>query len=122
MPSSLLLLDEGVPKSVLSVLQRAGYDTKRVQDLGPRGISNGEVMSLASYSKRILLTRDSDFLKLKIGIGRTLKIVYLEAYRDEPEKLASHVENFIDRCLELLSQCSLVVLDEEGPECVGRSQ
>ncbi len=119
-PSSLFLLDEGVPKSVLKVLQFSGYDVKRVQDLSPRGISNGAVMNLASSSERILLTRDSDFLKLKTRIGKTLKVVYLEAHRDEPEKLASHIEIFMDRCLQLLSKCSLVVLDEDGPECVGR--
>ena len=112
-------MDEGVPKSVLKTLQEAGHDAKRVQDLSPRGISNGAVMGLASSTERILLTRDSDFLKLKIETERTLKVVYLEAYRDDPEKLASHLGIFIDRCLQLLSRCALIILHEEGPECVG---
>jgi predicted nuclease of predicted toxin-antitoxin system len=114
-------LDEGVPKSVLKILQNLRYDCKRVQDFGTRGISNGAVMSLASSSGRILLTRDSDFLKLNAGTRHPPKVVYLEAYRDDPDKLAFHVETFIERCLELLSQCSAVILDEGGPECIGGS-
>lgn len=118
---SVFLLDEGVPKSVLKILQKMRYDFKRVQDFGTRGISNGAVMSLASSSGRILLTRDSDFLKLKMGTRLLPKVVYLEAFRDDPDKLVLHVETFIEKCIELLSQCSVVILDESGPECIGGS-
>lgn len=113
-----MLLDEGVPKSVQGTLQKAGYGAKRVQDLGERGISNGAVLELALSLRRILLTRDSDFLKLTTGFERNLKVIYLESFRNDPDLLASHVESFIERSLRLTKQCDVVILTEKGPKCL----
>jgi len=113
------LLDEGVPKSILHVLSDAGYDAKRVQDLGPRGISNGAVVRLASSAERILVSRDSDFIKLGRMLDKSaLGVVYLDAFRDEPDKLAVHFEKFVEECLRLLKTCAVVSLGERGPECI----
>ena len=118
-PFQKFLLDEGVPKIVLRTMVEAGYDAKRVQDLGPRGITNGEVIKLAFSTERVLLSRDSDFLKLSRRIEKgMLGVVYLQAFRDEPDQLASHVSRFISECLSMLKTCEIVALRRDGPDCI----
>ncbi len=52
------LLDENVHIGLLSFLIGLGYDIKIPQ----KGIRNGEILKLCIEEKRILITRDSDFL------------------------------------------------------------
>lgn len=113
-----ILLDEGVAKAVYKFLQRKGYDTKRIMDLSPRGTKNTAVLTLASDTRRVLFTRDADFLKLPQAGEKRIKIENLDAYPDEPDKLAKHVEAHMENCLTLLNQCHIVVLRREGPECL----
>lgn len=118
MSSVSILLDEGVPRAVYRSLQAGGYDVSRIQDLAQRGISNGAVIELAFATSKALFTRDSDFLRLTRASQRRIKVVYLEAYPDEPDKLAKHVGAFIGRCLELLKDCQVVILSKGGAECL----
>jgi len=119
MNAPIILLAESVPKTVEITLQRMGYDAKRVQDLTVRGISNSSLLQLALSTRRILVTRDADFLKVSRLSERLVKILYLEAYPDEPEKSAKNVQTYFARSLALFQRCNIVIMRTDGPECMG---
>jgi len=56
-----LLADENIPKKLVTFLRQYGVDVARLQDLVPRGISDGELISIANKLERTILTRDIDF-------------------------------------------------------------
>ena len=56
------LLDENVHRGLFSFLIKLGHDVK----LSPKGFANGQVFGLAIEEKRILISRDGDFLNTSI--------------------------------------------------------
>jgi predicted nuclease of predicted toxin-antitoxin system len=118
MKRTSVLIDESVPRAVQRVLQVAGLDAKRIQELGPRGITNSAVLRLASATGRLLVTRDADFVRLSQPAHRGTKILYLQAYPDEPERAAAHVRAHLGECLRRLQECNVVVLTAKGGECL----
>ena len=53
------LLDENVHRGLFSFLNKLGHDAK----LSPKTIKNGEVLKLALSEKRLLISRDKDFIE-----------------------------------------------------------
>ena len=56
------LVDESTGVEVAMVLRGYGYNAKFVEELGLRGRSDEDVFAVAWKDKRIIITRDSDFL------------------------------------------------------------
>jgi len=65
------LLDENVPRSIKQFLQEKGHIILLLDDLNKRGALNGEVAKLSIEKNAIIVTFDSDFLKLKREIKKT---------------------------------------------------
>jgi predicted nuclease of predicted toxin-antitoxin system len=57
------LLDEHISRVVLKYLRRLGHDTERVVDVGLRGASDRELILWAKSQKRVIVSRDTDFLE-----------------------------------------------------------
>ena len=58
-----LYMDEHVPKAVSEGLRQRGVDVLLVQDDGRTGIDDPSLLDRATELKRVLFTRDTDFLK-----------------------------------------------------------
>jgi predicted nuclease of predicted toxin-antitoxin system len=56
------IVDESAGVEVARVLQREGYNTKYVGELGLCGHSDEDVFAAACKDNRILVTHDADFL------------------------------------------------------------
>ena len=56
--------DEHISKSVIDGLRLRGVDVLSIPEAGMTGSSDNEVLSKARATKRIIVTRDADFLKL----------------------------------------------------------
>ncbi len=56
------LIDENVHIGLLLFLKNLGYDVKTSE----KGIRNGQIFSLCTNEKRILITRDADFMNSSI--------------------------------------------------------
>ena len=52
------LLDENIHKGLFQFLQNEGYDVK----FSPKSIDDQEVFAIAVKEKRVLLSRDADFI------------------------------------------------------------
>jgi predicted nuclease of predicted toxin-antitoxin system len=76
------LIDENVHRGLFFFLKEKGYDVK----LCPKGITNGAVFRFSLDENRILITRDSDFLKNELVSSKHSGIIIL---RISPEDLES---------------------------------
>ncbi len=72
-----LLADENVPKRLVKALKDLGIDVVRLQDLGLRGISDKEVISLAKDLERTILTKDVDFSKAHLLRISEFGVIYI---------------------------------------------
>lgn len=68
-------LDEHIHSAVAEGLRRRGVNVLTVQDAGRTGLSDREQLAFALSERRVMVTMDSDFLKLAVegiahaGIG-----------------------------------------------------
>lgn len=67
------LLDENVPRSLKQFLQKKGHSILLLDELNMRGAVNGEVAKLSIEKNAIIITFDSDFLKLKKDIEKKIR-------------------------------------------------
>ncbi|MEZ4706165.1 MAG: DUF5615 family PIN-like protein [Caldilineaceae bacterium] len=56
-----LLLDQGLPRSSATLLRDAGIDAVHTGDIGYETADDAEILSLAGFENRIVVTLDSDF-------------------------------------------------------------
>ncbi|BAA81637.1 hypothetical protein APE_2617d [Aeropyrum pernix K1] len=79
-----------------------GLDVEWIPDTGYRGISDKQVARIANDSRRIILTRDSDFLKPYLRKDAKYGIIYIAepVRKDNLDKLARNIV----KALELLKE------------------
>ncbi len=58
------LADEHIELSVVKGLNKIGIEIISIDDLGKKGLNDRKILHLGKNGSRIVVTRDSDFLKL----------------------------------------------------------
>ena len=81
-----LLADENIPKRLVKALKDLGIDVVRLQDLGLRGLSDKDVISLAKDLERTILTRDADFSNAHLLRMAEFGVIYI-AYQPKKEEI-----------------------------------
>ncbi len=64
-------LDEHVHRAVSKGLQQRGIDVLTAQDAGRRGLSDDEQLAFALQDGRVLVTLDSDYVRLLLTAWNT---------------------------------------------------
>lgn len=72
-----ILADENVHPEVISFLRGIQLGVKSIAEQGKFGLSDEEVLKLATDAERIVLTHDSDFGGLALMGAKFVGIVYL---------------------------------------------
>jgi predicted nuclease of predicted toxin-antitoxin system len=108
------ILDENVPRSIKRLLQEKGHNALILDDLNKRGISNGEVAQLSIKKKAIIITFDSDFLKLKKNIEAEIRAIYIDLHPRDPKIACNLLKTHLDSCLDLLKVPKIIILIKEG--------
>ena len=103
-----LLADENIPWPLIRLLRNMGLDILWIPETNYRGISDDEVINLANRTERMILTRDSDYLKLSLRRGVRHGVLYVAEpiRKDNVRKIA---ENTI-RALEAMRQRRLLAI------------
>ena len=103
---SKVLADENVSWPLVRLLRSVGLDVVWIPETSYRGISDSEVINIANRDEQIVLTRDSDFLKLNLRRGAKYGIIYVgePIRRDIIEKLARNIV----RALEIVREKPLL--------------
>ena len=87
------LLDENVPISVKDIIHDLGFNIFTLHDFNKLGIQNGEVAKLALKEKAIIITLDSDFLKLNKNLQKRSRIIYIKIHPRDPKKVRDLLHN-----------------------------
>lgn len=105
------IADENIPYQVVEVLRQAGYEVSTVVETTYLGMRNDELATLSIQLQRAVLTRDADFTHLGQALMRKIKAIYIRLSGD-PNIMAMRVLDNIQRCIEILQDHNIVVLDE----------
>lgn len=91
------LLDENMPRKVLTSLRREGFDATRVYDAGLRSQSDSAIFSYARAHQMTIITFDTDYLNLTAFPPPHTGILVLRSFpRDTSvNELASAVLNAV---------------------------
>jgi predicted nuclease of predicted toxin-antitoxin system len=73
-------LDEHVPRAVTQGVRRRGGDVLTVQEAGLRGAADGEQLAHAVATGRVVVTQDTDFLRLHADGRAHRGIIYASQY------------------------------------------
>jgi predicted nuclease of predicted toxin-antitoxin system len=107
------LLDENVPSSIIELLRKKRFEARSViQALGP-GTSNGRIAEEAARSGEIIITLDSDFLKLHPNPGTRTLII--DVHPATPSMIGQVLDSHLEHSVQLLKKARRVKLTKSGP-------
>jgi predicted nuclease of predicted toxin-antitoxin system len=107
------LLDENVPSSIIALLKKKRFQVRSViQAFGP-GSSNGRIAEEASRSDEIIITLDSDFLKLHPSPNT--RIIIVDVHPAIPSNVARALDIYLEPSVQLLKTARKVKLTKTGP-------
>ena len=80
-------------------MRRYGIDVTRLQDLGTRGISDRELISLANKLERTILTRDADFTVPSLLSLIRHGVIYIsyQPPKNEIQRLAEKIASIVNQ-------------------------
>ena len=107
------LLDENIPSSIIELLKKKGFDVRTVLEAFGSGSSNGRIVDEASRSGEMIITLDSDFMKLHPS--PKAKILLIDVHPAIPSIIGPVLESHLAHCIQLLKNHSKVTLLRTGP-------
>ena len=104
-----LLADENIPRLVVEFICSRGHDAIWVGNVAP-GITDREVLSLATTQKRTLITFDTDFgeLVFRLGIGAPFGIILFRLPPDSPSGIAQSIISALESQQDWVNHFSIV--------------
>ena len=91
-----LLADENIPRTVIIVLRKRGYDVASIWELRP-GMSDEEVVELAIKESRIIITFDKDFGRIALLKPNVTGVILLRIPPLNPPYIAEKIISTLDR-------------------------
>ncbi len=105
------LANENIPLKVVNELKHNGYDILRVDEL-KKGMSDTEVLDIATKEKRVLITFDKDFGEIAIKTKRALNgIIILRMRPESAEFIKYRLLSLLKKSLQFKNK--LIVLTED---------
>ena len=104
-----LLADENVPRLVVELISSRGHDAIWVGDEAP-GISDSEVLSLATAEKRTLITFDTDFgeLVFRLGFAAPFGVILFRLPADSPSGIAQTMVEVLESQTDWIGHFSVI--------------
>ena len=107
-----ILLDECVDRRLSHEL--VGHDVKTAQQMGWRGIKNGELLTLASAHFDVLVTSDRNLSFQQHVSSFPIAIIVMQARTNRLADLKPLVPNIL-RAIEFARPGAVKVIDTSGP-------
>ncbi len=102
------IVDENVAISVVNALRNAGHDVKDVKEEKLYGISDKELLVLATKEKRIIITHDKDFLNMESGVG----IILLRLKNQNPRNVIDLIIKVLNSKMQSKITNNVIVVSE----------
>ena len=109
------LVDAQLPVRIVYFLRSLGYDTIHTKDLPLKNAtSDTEINALSLKEKRIVITKDNDFLQSFILSKKPYKLLLITTGNISNNDLESLLIKNIDRLAELFSKHELIEMSRDS--------
>jgi predicted nuclease of predicted toxin-antitoxin system len=108
-----LLLDQGVPRSVATILRAARIDTVHVGEIGYATAEDAAILQRGEDEARVVVTFDADFhMILALSGATTPSVIRIRIAGLRGEAVANLLQTVIDECEEDLEQGAAITVQE----------
>ncbi len=109
-----LVLDQGLPRSAVELLTRAGHEVVHVGDIGMSRATDAEILAFARERGGVVVTLDADFHGLLARDGAIApSVIRLRVQGMGAAAVCELVLSVIDSCAEPLAGGAAVTANEE---------
>ncbi len=109
-----IILDQGLPRSAVRLLQERGHDVLHTGDCGMSCSSDTEIMEFARQQKRVVVTLDSDFhaiMALTEADNPSVIRIRIEGLR--AEGLTNILQKVLEKCEDDIIAGAIVSVTEK---------
>jgi predicted nuclease of predicted toxin-antitoxin system len=107
------LLDENVPPSLLTQLEKEGHEARHIIRMGWASTKDATILELAAETGEIILTHDLDFGTLLALSGNSKpSVIQFRLKRPRMEDMAAFLKEYLNELEEELSIGALITVDE----------
>jgi predicted nuclease of predicted toxin-antitoxin system len=92
------------PSIAVWINSRFGIAASALRDLGLRDATDREIFLAAKNANVIVMTKDSDFLRLLDDLGTPPKVIWLTCGNTSNARLREILEQHLEKALELLQE------------------
>ncbi len=108
-----VLLDQGLPRTAVTLLRAAGIDAVHVGDIGYATAEDAAILQLGATEQRTIITLDADFHTLLIHSGATLpSVIRIRIEGLRAEAIAHLIQTVIYQCQNDLEHGAMVTVQE----------
>ena len=110
-----ILLDQGLPRTACSHLQKQGWDVLHTGDIGLSKAKDNEILQHARDNNRVIITLDSDFhAYLAVTNAASPSVIRIRIEGLNGEALAELLQNVWPRITQDLQQGAMVTITEKA--------
>ena len=108
-----VIVDAQLPKRLSDFLATKQVDSKHTLELpGKNATSDQEIIRFADQEKRIVITKDSDFIENYIFKGQPIKLLIVSTGNIDNTQLIELFEKNINTLMSLFKQYSVIEINE----------
>lgn len=110
-----ILLDQGLPRSALKSLKKAGWDALHTGDIGLHMAADKEIIEYARHEDRVIITLDSDFHSiLAVENAKNPSVIRIRREGIKGEMLAEIIIRIWDQIEVQLKSGAMVTVSQNA--------
>ena len=110
-----LLLDQGLPRSIVAELQKINIDSIHVGDIGMAASTDSEILKKALDESLTVITLDSDFHTILASLGNNKpSVVRLRIEGLKAKELAGIIKNVIESVKDEILNGAAISVNKKG--------
>jgi predicted nuclease of predicted toxin-antitoxin system len=108
-----LLLDQGTPRSVATILRRAGFDAVHTGETGLAEAEDSEIIRRAALEDRVVVTLDADFhAQLALTQSQKPSVIRIRIEGLRAEEFSTLLQNVLTQCADDLKTGAMVSVND----------
>jgi predicted nuclease of predicted toxin-antitoxin system len=108
-----LLLDQGTPRSAVTILRRAGFDAVHTGEIGLAEADDSEIIRQAAEQGRIVVTLDADFhAQLALTQAQSPSVIRIRVEGLRGDSFCALLQNVLRQCIDDLQAGAMISVNE----------
>ncbi|MBI5051206.1 DUF5615 family PIN-like protein, partial [Candidatus Micrarchaeota archaeon] len=115
----LFLTDENIPITVVKSLRAKGHSVKDIKEERLFGLSDEEILKIASKENRVIITNDKDFLNLTKRVPSNHNgIIVIRFSIQDPKSVSIKLLEILDSAASKKFKNALVIISDKHIEII----